>query len=340
MVEPTQKPQSQGARELFASARAAEEAGDLDRALGFYRGLMQVEPNRMAWPFHAVRVLRRSSRAEEANHALAEALRRWPKALGYKGIQRILPNIIPDADRTLKSLGSDVPDDDALRRPLIEDDGRADVIIGEGRRKVAVLLFTGLADRLLLPLPVFDRYLSELDITAIYLRDPKRIGYFEGVPSLADDYAGTIARLRAMLAERGIERVFTVGNSAGGMAAVSYGIDLGAETVLGFSAPVSLTQEAADRDGRTARFANRIVDKVPAELRDLRGRLERSPGTRVRLFFGAAMPEDRFHAEALDGLDNVTLHPIEGMVGHGALFRVAQTGQLRQVFSETFGAAS
>lgn len=325
--------------ELAASARAAETAGDYDRALGTFRGLMELEPDSPRWTFGAIRVLRKSGRADEAAEALREALVKWPAALERPEIRALVPNVKPDDERTLRSLGDDIPSEAQLARPTVEDDGKSDFIVGEGRRKIAVLVFTGLADRMVMPLPMFDRYLAELDVTGIYLRDARRIGFFNGVRSLAPDYDATIAALRDLLAEKGVEEVHTIGNSAGGMAAVSYGIDLGAKTVLGFSAPVALTRAAADRDRRTGRFADRIVGQVPEERRNLRARLEQAPDTSVRLFYGAAMPEDRYHAETLEGLPNVQLEPIEGMAGHGALFRVAHTGRLRKLLHETYGAA-
>jgi len=339
MVEITDRAQDAASRQLAATAKAAEQAGDMDRALGFYRGLGEIEPNNPVWAFHAVRILRRSGRDAEAQEAMRLAMRRWPRAASRPDIQALLPEVNPTEQQHRLALGEDCPPDAALKRAPIEDDGASDVIVGRGGRTAAVLLFTGLADRLVMPLPLFDRYLAELDLTAIFLRDRKRIGFFNGVASLGD-YDQTIARLGAKLREMGIETVHTVGNSAGGMAAVSYGIDLEADKVLGFSAPVSLTRATADLDRRTALFADRILSGVPEERLNLRRRLEtaaRPP--QVHLYFGEEMPEDRHHALALEGAPGVTLHPLTGLAGHGALFRMAEINGLRSLFREMFGDA-
>lgn len=340
MVTITDNQTAMATKQLAKTAAAAEAGGDLDRALGFYRGLGEIEPANPVWAFQAVRVLRKSGRGAEAAEALRQAMRKWPRAASRPEIKKLIPELAPSEEQHRAALGTDCPPDEALKRDLVKDDGADDFIVGLGGRKAAVLIFTGLADRIVMPLPLFDRYLAELDLTAIYLRDKKRIGFFHGVKSLADDYDGTLAKLRTVLEAAGIETVHTIGNSAGGIGAVSYGIDLNARTILGFSAPVSITRQAADMDRRTAVFAERLLGDVPPERRDLRGRLEKLDGkTDVHLYYGSEMPEDQWHAQTLEGVKGVTLHALPGLGGHGALFRMSETGGLRPLFREMFGDA-
>jgi tetratricopeptide (TPR) repeat protein len=337
MTADTDDDKIQAVDQLHRTARAAEAGGDFDRALGFYRAAGQIDPTNPKWALEAVRVLRKSERGEEADAALKAALRKWPKVFDSALFRKSLPNLAPTEEKHRKALGDDVPPDSALKRPVVTDDGAADVIVGEGVRKTAVLVFTGLADRMVMPLPLFDRYLAELDLTAVFLRDSKRLGYFTGVASLGD-YDETIAALKDRLADMGVTRVHTLGNSAGGMGAVSYGLDLNANQVLGFSAPVSLLDKVAQIDRRTAVFNERLMKYVPEPRRDLRARIEAHAGdTHVHLYYGEEMPEDRFHAAALEGARNVHLHPLPGLAGHGALFSVAQSGQLRVLLRESFG---
>jgi hypothetical protein len=339
MTDTIQAQQDDAAAQLLKTAETAEAAGDFDRALGHFRALAEIQPTNPRWSLEAVRVLRKSDREKEATVALQRTLRRWPKLLHSPLFQRVLPEISPTDESQRRALGDDVPTDADLKRAAVEDDGAADVIIGRGGRKTAVLVFTGLADRMVMPLPLFDRYLAELDITSIFLRDQRRIGFFNGVASLGD-YDETITSLRGKLDAMGIETVHTLGNSAGGMGAVSYGLDLDASKVLGFSAPVALTRAAADLDRRTAVFADRILSgAVPEERRNLRARIDRYTGdTQIHLYFGEEMPEDRYHAAALEGGRNVHLHPLPGLAGHGALFSMAHAGKLRPLFAESFGA--
>jgi hypothetical protein len=321
---------------LLEVARTAEHAGDLDRALGFYRGLGQVEPDNPRWAFEAVRLLIKSDRHGEANEALVKALKQWPKARNRKDIVGLVPQLQPSTNEFRDSLGKDCPPDEALKRAPVEDDG-SDCIVARGGRRTGVIVFTGLADRMVLPLQLFDRYLAELDLSAVYLRDTKRIGYFHGISSLASDYEGTIERLKEMLVDLDAMTVHAIGNSAGGMAAVSYGLDLAARQILTFSAPLALTTQTGDHDQRANVFLTRLLTQVPDERRHLRERLEASRGrTRVHLYYGEDMREDRWHAEAVANAENVVLHPISGLAGHGALFRLAERPGLRSLFREMF----
>jgi tetratricopeptide (TPR) repeat protein len=321
--------------DLLETARAAEEAGDFDRALGHYRALGQAEPDESRWALDAVRVLGLAGREAESAQAFREALRRWPGSLAKPEFKALIPEGA-DSDASLRdALGANCPPDEALKRDLVVDDG-SDVMIVRGGRPSAVIVFSGLADRMVMPLPIFDRYLAELGVSAIYLRDRKRMGYFQGVKSLGD-YDESVVGLKKILAGLGADEVHTIGNSAGGIGAISLGIDLAAKYIVGFSAPTSITRAAADMDRRTVVFAERMLGSVPEARRDLRGRLmRRTDGGQTHLFYGSDMPEDRMHAQALTGIAGVKLYPLPGLAGHGALFRLAQTGDLRRVFANRF----
>jgi hypothetical protein len=321
--------------EILQSARTAEEAGDFDRALGHYRALAEIEPEKPRWPFETVRVLKLAGQEKESAETLRATLRRWPGALRQPALKALLPEHDTGDEGLREALGKHCPPDEALKREVVFDD-ESDVIVARGGRPAAVIVFTGLADRMVLPLAMFDRYMAELDLSAIYLRDRNRIGYFQGVKSLGD-YDQSVARLKAILKDVGADTVYTVGNSAGGIGALSYGVDLDAKYIVGFSAPASITRAAANMDRRTTVFAERMLGSVPETRRDLRARLAaRTDGGQTHLFFGTDMPEDRMHAQSLMGVEGVTLYPLPGLAGHGALFRLAQNGDLRKVFGKRF----
>ena len=243
-----------------------------------------------------------------------------------------------EVDPIRAALGDDCPPDNALRRPVIEDDGRADVITARGSRSTAVVVFTGLAGRMTMSLPLFDRYLAELDLTAIYLRDRRRLGYFGGVESLGRDYDETLMRLKELAFDLGAHRAHTIGSSAGGIGAVVYGMDLRARSVLGFSAPTSLGDSVLEFDRRAVNFAQRLLRQVPADRRDLRARIQAAKSaTRIDLYYGHAFAEDRQHAKALEGARGVSLHPVSGPPGRGALMNMALFHGLRPLFRAAFG---
>lgn len=326
--------------QLLSVAQTAEAAGDMDRALGFYRALAEIDPKNPLWPFHAIRLLRNAGREPEAVEALNQALKKWPRAQSRPELAALVPELSPGVEEIRNALGQDCPPDEALRREIVEDDGKTDLIVVRGGRRAAVIVFTGLADRMVMPLPLFDRYLSELDLSAIYVRDRKRIGFFNGVNSLGEDYDSTLIAMKELLVDLGAMTVHTIGNSAGGIGAVSYGLDLRAKTVLGFSAPVALLDKTDQVDRRAVVFNQRIIGHVPKERRDLKKRIEQHKGDiQIHLYFGQEMPEDRYHAATLEGVNGVELHPLQGLGGHGALFRMADRHGLRPLMRELYGAA-
>ena len=184
------------APQLLKVAMTAESAGDLDRALGYFRALGEVQPANPRWAFEAIRILRKTRRSKEAKSELAAAMKKWPRAASRPEIVAIIPELAPDETSIRSALRDDCPPDEALKRAPIEDDGSDDFIVARGGRKTAVLVFTGLADRIGMPLPIFDRYLAELDLSAIYLRDKKRIGFFHGVATLGEDYDQPVGKCR------------------------------------------------------------------------------------------------------------------------------------------------
>ncbi|NEX93554.1 hypothetical protein, partial [Caulobacter sp. 17J65-9] len=292
---------------LERAARLCDALGEIDRSLALFGELMRLEPSRPRWVLNSARVLQRAGRTTEAELILETLYR------------------------------NDVPPDAALRRPLIQDDPKRELQIVRGSSDTAVLVFMGLADQLVMPIPMFDRYLAEHDFTAVYLRDHQRLLYLTGMPSLAPDYAGTLAKLRGMLDALGVRRLITVGNSAGGVGAISYGIDMGAEQIIGFGSPTTLIGKLKSVDHRARAFADRLYRSVPHEQRDIEAKL-RDPArkARVDLFYGEGMPEDRAHATQVEGVHGVTLRPLAGFGGHGSLLRLAQEGRLRAELGQLF----
>ena len=108
----------------------------------------------------------------------------------------------------------------------------------------------------------------------------------------------------------------------GGLAAINYGLALGADRVLSFSGPTSVTAGFLDRhDDRRGRIVTaRILQKAPAHLLDLRPRVADDAGrTRIDLVFGEDMRQDRAHAEHLAGLPGVRLFGLAGCDRHASL---------------------
>jgi hypothetical protein len=111
----------------------------------------------------------------------------------------------------------------------------------EGAKRV-VLSFGGNTGFLMLP----QSLLSLRDTHLIAVRDPLRCFALFGIPGLGGSYRRAIESIRQLMAALGADEIYCTGVSAGGYPALRYGLDLGAQGVLGFSAPTTL--DVADDD--------------------------------------------------------------------------------------------
>lgn len=325
---------------LLHRALQAEEAGDLEAALQDFRHLEAFQPENPRWAFEAVRILLKLDRQGEAAAAFRAASLRWPRAMSDEHLRSLVPGADLSIENTRNALAEHCPPDSALKRPVLADDEAAEVQVVRGERDVVVLVFTGLADRLVMPLSLFDRYLAALDVSAIYLRDRRRMAYLHGVRGLGRDYDETLASLKQRIEQLGARDIHTLGNSAGGLGAIAYGLDLRAKSILCFATPCYIKDDAGDWDPRAPVFAQRLRALTTPEQRDFRARLEAmADPPKVELWFGADAADDRRHAETLAGAPGVSLHPVAGMEGHGALFALAQEGGLGPALEAHIGAA-
>jgi hypothetical protein len=152
----------------------------------------------------------------------------WPERLkqGNALLRELLPDLI--CDRELPKM----PRFDGV--PLL-------VAPWEGARRV-VLSFGGNTGFLMLP----QALLGLRDTHLIAVRDPLRCFALFGIPGLGDSYRRALASIRQLMTALGAEDLYCTGVSAGGYPALRYALDLGAQGVLGFSAPTTL--DVADDD--------------------------------------------------------------------------------------------
>lgn len=229
------------------------------------------------------------------------------------------------------------PPDHLLKRQVLQGASDEEAVIAPGdRAETVALVFTGLADRAMVPLPSLDRYLAALGISAVYLRDFSRLMFLRGISSKAADLAGTVRWLGDLLGQWGTRRILSLGTSAGGYAAIHYGMALGADRIVAFSTPTNLGADFNREDGR-ARLVALKVQTLPEELLDLRPLVMRNAGrTPIHLVYGAGMRQDAHHARHVEGLPGVHLHPLEGFERHDSLVWLAGQGKLLSFLSETF----
>ncbi|MGP1282471.1 MAG: hypothetical protein ACTS1X_05800 [Parasphingopyxis sp.] len=265
------------------------------------------------------------------NHGLWEAARSAAKRLGVKGSAFRATGMILD-------LIEAAPGADGRPEPF---GGAVDVYLRRAPdSKGLVLLFGGVGDGNLLTLSLVDRYLAALGLSSLMMRDNHRMVFMQGVRSLAPDRDGTIDRLRAIIDDLGVERLYTLSTSGGGFGAMTYGLMLKAARCLCFS-PVSRIAGVAEHDPRTPLIRERLERQIPPEewdIIDWIGRTEhRMP---ISLYYGRDRAVDRFHAERLAGQPHIDLVPVDSGGKGSALLAVAAQRDLGDVIARSFGLES
>ena len=246
----------------------------------------------------------------------------------------------PDLEwpQTILHLLTLMPDGD-VQGARFTDDAKSDlqVVPRDGARTV-ILGFCGHRHQLNMPLWLFQRWMSKLDASVVYLRDFADTFYVGGVSSCGSFHA-TAERLRQIIGELGAQRVVCIGNSSGAFGAMLYGLELGADHVFGFSGAYNMETDFNTYLNRNE-AALRISETHPDARLDLRELyLGAARGPKAELFYGDKCWDDRIHAEHMAGVPGVELKPIPGYAGHGALPELIQRREFDKVLARFVSAS-
>ncbi len=197
--------------------------------------------------------------------------------------------------------------------------------------KKAVMVFGGNADR---NFPISPPILDIADCHVIIMKDPSRCFGLCDIPRLGNNFEGSVARLKAILDELGVEQLYSLGFSSGGFASLKFALALQAEGVLCFSTPTSLDIE--DEPGST-------ISKYPQlsalyrKARHLGTSMVREytatePHPAVILMFGAEHQRDRYFAEHMAHVSGVQLEPLPGHSLHATFVEAVSRGLFPSLF--------
>jgi tetratricopeptide (TPR) repeat protein len=167
------------------------------------------------------------------------------------------------------------------------------------------------------------------NVNAIYLYDSKQLYHLAGTDRFGPGYQTMISGLRETIADMGAKNVITIGPSAAGFTALCAGLDLKAQSVVAFSPPTNTMRANMEADGRFPHILLRSLREIPQFERDLRPQLEdRDCCPQIDIYYGGDHPQDRMHAEHLDGVRGVNLHPVSGLGTHDSVSELVLRGQL------------
>jgi tetratricopeptide (TPR) repeat protein len=221
-----------------------------------------------------------------------------------------------------------VPADNELKRPLLQDKMEEITIATAATTDTIVIVFTGLANRTGMPLVILDRFFAKLNVSTVYLRDPTRLLFNNGVSALGNCFDSSVAYLKELIAESGASNVVSFGISAGGFAAIRYGLALKANLIIGFGAAVNLRAEFLKDDGRAKIIVKRLQG-LSANILDLKPLIQASAGNiPIHLYYSEHMPQDTLHAKHIEHEPGVVLHELKNEREHNILGLFAEKGEL------------
>ena len=250
-------------------------------------------------------------RIEVARSALRRLREQQPQIQWGDSVLRLV-DLLPDAMAREPRFGDDVDSDfQVVERP---------------GSKTIIFAFCGRKQHIGMPLWLFQRWLSRLGASVVYLRDFSEHHFLGGVASLGSQER-TAAALDRLAGKLGAERILCLGNSSGGYGAKLYGLRLGAERVVGFSGATSL-DPGFNLHLNRAEAAIAVKQAFPNAKLDLReAYLAASRPPRTQLVYGAHAWDDRIHAEHLAGAPGIELLPVEDYAGHGTVAELVYRGQ-------------
>lgn len=189
-----------------------------------------------------------------------------------------------------------------------------------------VLAFTGVAQRIGMPLEEFAAVLAPFGVNTVFVKDLGNRAYLSRMPMLGERTADISARIRAHLPGNGVV-VGAVGNSGGGPGAIIYGTLLGARRILAFC-PATRVTPAQLAKWREADPTLPPMDEL-AYGGDLRNLLMATAHPPIEIHTGL-VPNDLAQAAHLADLPGVTVVTHEAQT-HALPVWLARQGLLRDI---------
>jgi hypothetical protein len=217
--------------------------------------------------------------------------------------------------------------------PFKDDLGRDLQVVANPAADAVLIVFCGRFHRIGMSLSAMHRWFGRLPASLVYLRDFRHLFYLSGLPSLGANRDDTIAALRRMVASLNGRRILCLGASAGTYPALHYGLDLGAEAVVGLSGAIDLSVDFNARLTGAETIA-RLHAELPAAAIDLRRAYATAPKPpRARIAYGADNWDDRLHAESMRGLSTVRLEAVDACDNHNVTLELIRRGQFEPMLN-------
>lgn len=207
-----------------------------------------------------------------------------------------------------------------------------------------LLCFCAAQGTLGLPINFIHQWLGRLPASLVYIKDFRGLSGGCGFPTLGPDRPSAVAGLRRIVDEVDGRRIYTMGVSLGGFAALYYGLALGAVAALNLAGATDLTSDFVDSLGPIPQEYLNLRKLAPDYALNLRDSYASAPHKpRVLMTYSLGHPRDRRQAERMAGSPHVELVAVE-YAQHNVLDPLIREGKflplLHRLLSSELGQSS
>jgi len=191
-------------------------------------------------------------------------------------------------------------------------------------------------------MPPFEFYNASKIISEhkMFVRDFSQCWYQDGLPEISEDIVFTAQHIKKLIGRVNPGRVYFVGNSMGGYAAIAFSELLGFGKVIAFSPQtfISPLLRLRHKDTRWQRqifntYKRSILKRRIWDLRPLL--LLKNKREKISLFVSKADRLDHIHALHINDIHGVNVHEFD-TGGHGIVRLLRNSGELPAIMSDTY----
>ncbi len=196
----------------------------------------------------------------------------------------------------------------------------------ETRAKTLAVCFTGLAQRMMVPLPVFLQQIDASKTDVVLIRYPRGQGFRRGLEGVGESFVVTVAALGKILPLDQYSRRVAIGVSGGGLPAVLTALQLEFDGALSFSGG----------DPGDPRWHEALGYSGVELVAQIQGKAKKVPP--LFLVYGEDAPADAEAARVLGRLLPATLVKVSDKskpVGHVSLYPLLAADKLAQFLADT-----
>ena len=144
-----------------------------------------------------------------------------------------------------------------------------------------------------MPPKEFFKSLVHKDINIIFVKDFKQCWYQKGLLGKTSDIESSIEYLKNVIPKTN-EKLVTLGASAGGYAAIRFGIALNADRILAFSPQTFIDEETARVFSKSC-LRDMIFDNIDLDLKKILDKY--NPKVKIEAYYGVDNNRDKINID-------------------------------------------